>query len=224
MMDILSDPGSLLLALSILSFLAFTILFVTSFVKISIVLGLVRNAVGVPETPSGMVIAGLAVVLSMYVMYPVAKTSWHRISPIIRDSSLQSLPPEKRLEILADLWHEGTEPLRGFLALNSSGDIRNSLTAGMRSKTSTVPPPDSMAILAPSFLLTEISEAFEMAFFIFLPFLVIDLIVAAMLMSLGMHMVSPTTISLPFKLMLFAAVNGFSAISSMIINSYRYPF
>ena len=224
MTDALSDPGTLLVALSVLSFLAFTVLFVTSFVKISIVLGLVRNAVGVPEAPSGMVIAGLAVVLSMYVMYPVGQQSWKRVAPIFRELASQSQPPEKRMELLSRAWEEGTDPLRSFLRLNASGEVRATLINGMKSRTSSAPPPDSMAVLAPSFLLTEISEAFRMAFFIFLPFLVIDLIVAATLMSLGMHMVSPTVISLPFKLMLFAAVDGFTAISSMIISSYRYPF
>lgn len=205
---------SLIIVLVAIGLLPFLAVLVTSFAKIAIVLLIVRNALGIQQTPPNIVIYGVAIILSVYIAAPVAEQL---------ALGIQAAP---RLETLDD-WtaalQGAIDQIRGFLAAHVRDEDRDFFqrtAATLWGEAGANVGPNDLAVLAPAFLVSELTRAFEIGFLIYLPFLAIDLIVAAILMSLGMMMVSPIMIAAPFKLFLFIAADGWSRLVQGLVLSY----
>jgi flagellar biosynthetic protein FliP len=200
----------ILVVMTLLTLLPAALLMMTSFTRIIIVLGLLRTALGTAATPSNQVLLGLALFLTMFVMAPVfGQINQLALQPYLSEQ----ITPEQALQ-------QAAGPIRGFmLAQTREDDIALFLRIAGRDA---VDGPDSipLSILVPAFLTSELKTAFQIGFIIFLPFLVIDLVVASTLMSMGMIMLSPMIISLPFKIMLFVLVDGWSLIMGTLAASF----
>ena len=217
-------PFTTLLAIGALSLVPFLFMASTCFVKLAFVFSVLRNAIGTGQVPSGMVITALAAILSLYVMWPVATQMVAAATP-----AAARVDPEAPLSAgsRAPLWEAlqaGKEPLRAFLQRNA-GDAERALFvdlaqgAAKRAGAEAATDRDLLVVL-PAFLITELKEAFQIGFFVFLPFLVIDLVVANLLMALGLHSLSAVSFAMPFKLLLFVMVDGFSVLSRALISGY----
>lgn len=200
----------IMLAMTALSFLPAMLLGMTAFTRIIIVLAILRQALGTAQTPSSQILVGLALFLTFFIMAPVTER-------IMADS----VQPYLEDEIEAgEALNRAKGPMRDFMLANTrQSDL--SLFADVAN----VPPFDSpdavpFSILLPSFLTSELKTAFQIGFLIFIPFLIIDLVVASVLMSMGMMMLSPLIISLPFKIMLFVLVDGWALIVGTLVSSY----
>ncbi|TWA90225.1 type III secretion system export apparatus subunit SctR [Bradyrhizobium stylosanthis] len=209
-----------LVALTIgLGLLAFAVVTTTAFLKVSVVLFLVRNALGTQSIPPNIVLYGAALILTVFISAPVLEQICNRVT----DPQLHY----QTLEDWATAAKEGSEPLRAHLKKFTSEEQRTFFLSSteqvwseeMRSKATT----DDFAILVPSFLISELKRAFEIGFLLYLPFITIDLIVTTILMAMGMSMVSPTMISVPFKLFLFVTIDGWSRLMHGLVLSYATP-
>jgi flagellar biosynthesis protein FliP len=200
----------LLIVLTVLSVVPAILLLATSFTRIIVVLSLLRSAIGIPQLPPNQVLLGLALFLTMFIMGPV----WARINASALQPYLAgTIPVETAIA-------EGAKPLREFmLGQTSESDLQVflELSDGPRPKTAADVPTE---VLLPAFVMSELRTAFTMGFLLFIPFLVIDLVVASALMSMGMVMVSPTQIALPFKLLLFVLVDGWVLIVQSLVKSF----
>jgi type III secretion protein R len=214
------SPGVILVTVVGLALAPFVAVMVTSFTKIVVVLSLLRNALGLQQVPPNVVINGLAIILSIYIMYPVLLDSYSTIEQHATGGPQKSLDARQ----LVDLISTGKEPLRSFLVRHSSDGERAFFLHTARQLLPKVPAQvgaDDYMVVVPAFTVTELTTAFQIGFLIFLPFLVIDLIVANILLALGMMMLSPTTVSLPFKLMLFVFLDGWAKLVHGLILTYR---
>jgi type III secretion protein R len=214
------SPGVILITVVGLALAPFVAVMVTSFTKIVVVLSLLRNALGLQQVPPNVVINGLAIILSIYIMYPVLLDSYSTIEQHAGGG------PQKAVDArqLIDLISTGKEPLRSFLVKHSSDGERAFFLHTARQLLPKEPSQvgaDDYVVVVPAFTVTELTVAFQIGFLIFLPFLVIDLIVANILLALGMMMLSPTTVSLPFKLMLFVFLDGWAKLVHGLILTYR---
>jgi type III secretion protein R len=222
--DLLSRPIALVVALAIVSLLPFAFMTLTAFVKIATVLQIVRSAIGAQGVPSGTVIMALAGVLTLVAMAPVGDRIAARAAPLF--SGKASLDT---VTLLRDGIDAVREPLRDFLRANASDDERaRFLDVARRARHAEADPQasaavgaDDLAVLLPAFLVTELGEAFAVGFLIYLPFLVIDLVVSNLLLALGMQMMSPTQVSLPFKLLLFVAIDGWGLLARSLVAGYQ---
>jgi len=205
-----STPILVLLGLTLLSLAPAILLTCTSFTKILVVLGLTRNALGLQQIPPNQVLAGLALFLSLFVMSPVLSQINHDgLQPYLHGTKTQT-----------QAWHDGIEPLRGFM-LKQTGDKELALLTDVAHRPKPDKPADvPMTTLVPAFILSELKQAFIIGFLIFIPFLVIDIVVSSALMSLGMMMMPPVMVSLPFKLLLFVLVDGWGLIVRSLVQSY----
>lgn len=220
-----SRPLVLLVALAALSLVPFIIMMATSFVKIAVVLALIRSALGTQQVPPNIVITGLAMILTIYIMVPVGYDVYRVAGNVINQGTNQPLLSQASVELLTKGVKEGKEPLRAFLIKHVHPQERSlfyNLAMKLRANEE-----DRKAItdtdfvnLIPAFVVSELTEAFQIGFIIFLPFLVIDLVIANILLSLGMFQISPITISLPFKLLLFVLVDGWHIIARGLILGY----
>lgn len=218
----LSDfsPAFVILTVVSLALAPFVAVMVTSFTKIVVVLSLLRNALGLQTTPPNVVINGLAIILSVYVMYPVLIATTGMIN-----QHMEQLPDQNLdLQGMLDLFEAGKEPLRGFLMAHSNDAERHFF---LRSAERLLPEEQhggltlkDYIVVVPAFTVSELTAAFQIGFLIFLPFLVIDLVVSNILLALGMMMLSPTTVSLPFKLMLFVFIDGWSKLVHGLVLTY----
>lgn len=201
----------LIALVTVLSIVPGLAIMVTCFPFIVTVLSILRQAIGLQQAPPNMLIISLAMFLTYFVMEPVFLESWRSgIEPLINNQ----ISIEKSFELTIS-------PFRGFMANRINPDTFDSLAALrpdaiVQGNTAAQP----LSLLMPSFLLSEIERAFEIGFMVFLPFLIIDLVVAAVLMSMGMMMVPPAIVSLPFKLAFFVVADGWSLISSALVRSY----
>ncbi|MCX5590281.1 type III secretion system export apparatus subunit SctR [Alcaligenes endophyticus] len=216
------DPISLAGALALLALLPIAAILTTSFIKIAVVLMLVRNALGVQQAPPNMALYALALILSAYVMGPVFTDIAQQLQ-LAAQSSAQT-GQGMALQSLLDGLAQGIEPLKAFMLRHSDMQHRDFF---MRSAHLLWGPeaaaqlkPDNLLVLVPAFLVTELTSAFKIGFLLYLPFVIIDLIVSNILLALGMMMVSPVTISLPFKLFLFVMVDGWSRLIQGLVLSY----
>ncbi|MBS2032222.1 MAG: type III secretion system export apparatus subunit SctR [Deltaproteobacteria bacterium] len=215
-------PLVLLVALAAMALLPFVLLMVTSFVKIAVVLSIVRSALGTQQIPPTQVITGLAIILTVYIMAPVA-LQMYRATGNLADNNGE-LFSEKSVPLLLDAANKAKEPLRNWLEKHATEKDRTlfySLAKRMREG----PDKDSVTerdflIIVPSFVISELKQAFQIGFILFVPFIVIDMVVANILLALGMHMLSPTTISMPFKLLLFVLVDGWYLIAKGLVIGY----
>lgn len=218
------QPLVTMAALTALTLLPFAFMTATSFVKISVVFSILRNALGTGQVPSGAIITALSVILTLYVMAPVGEEIAERAGPAAARVSSQAPLEGDSYEALAEAYREGKAPLVDFLRRNAGArEVRLFLDLARR-----VRQPDRRAgvtaddilVLLPAFLITELTEAFQIGFLVFIPFLVVDMVVANVLLALGMHMLSPTTVSLPFKLLLFVLVDGWYLLARALVLGY----
>ena len=213
------SPLTTAVALSALALVPFALVIMTSFAKIAVVLSILRSALGTQQVPPNLVITALAIALSAYVMAPVFGQMTQAAEPLLEAERAELQELDRVREAVAEI----VEPWRAFLAANS-GRAEIELFAGLRGQE----PPESiddvpLGLAIPAFAITELAEAFQIGFLLFLPFLVLDLLVGSVLLSLGMHMLSPTSVSLPFKLLLFVLVNGWIVLSESLVLGYLHP-
>ena len=183
---------------------------VTAFARIAIVLSLLRSAIGAPSIPPNPVLIGLALFLTFFVMQPVLEQSW-----------VQGLQPmsEGRIDEMAGL-QAAAEPFRAFMAANvREADLALFLDLGKLPAATTAEQAPWRALI-PAFMVGELKRAFEIGFLLFLPFLIIDIVVASVLMGLGMMMLPPPAISLPFKLVFFVLVDGWRLVSGSLVQGF----
>ena len=192
---------------------------VTSFTKIVVTLSLLRNALGLQQVPPNIVLNGLALILTLYVMYPVGQqmaAANQDVKPVAAVSS-----DTQALFTYAD---KAKEPLRAFLMKHSTPRER----AFFLKTAQRINGPDKaramtqrdFIVVVPAFTVSELAAAFQIGFLIFLPFLIIDLVVSNILLAMGMMMLSPTTVSLPFKLLLFVLIDGWVKLAHGLVLSY----
>lgn len=234
-----TDPFSLIILFVGLSLLPFVAMVSTCYLKIVVVMSLIRNALGIQSIPPNMVINALAMILTFYIMAPVASESWS----IAKTELAQTRPAAVGAPVPAGTaqpatksadgrWFEtdaiakAAEPFRSWLSSHTSDRERaffvntaERLWAKGDGEPATVDP-ESFYILIPSFCVSELTKAFQIGFLVYLPFIAIDIIVSNILLAMGMMMVSPVTISLPFKLLLFVMVNGWTLLVQGLIRGY----
>lgn len=220
-----SKPLVLLIVLAALSMVPFIVMMITSFVKIAVVLALIRNAMGTQQVPPNVVVTGLAMILTIYIMVPVGYDIYRVAGETINQGTNQPLLSQASIKLLAKGVNEGKEPIREFLLKHVHPEERAlfyNLAIKLRhTKEERTDITDKDFVnLIPAFVVSELKEAFQIGFVIFLPFLVIDLVIANVLLSLGMFQISPITISLPFKLLLFVLVDGWHVIAKGLILGY----
>lgn len=211
-----ADPVSLFLVLLALAALPFAAMVVTSYTKIAIVLGLLRNAIGVQQVPPNMVLNGVAIIISCFIMSPVFMEASKGITSGANTSSTQTIMQA------AD---SAREPFRRFLDkhaeerekqffLKSAAMIWPADQAAALKK-------DDLIVLAPAFLLSELTAAFRIGFLLYLAFIVIDIVIANVLLAMGLSQVTPTNVAIPFKLLLFVTLDGWSRLVHGLVLTYR---
>jgi flagellar biosynthetic protein FliP len=205
------DPAlQLIILMASLSLLPFVVISMTSFLRYIIVLSILKTALGTQQVPPSIVLVGMALVLTLYTMAPVFGDMYKNIDPVFR-----------RNGNVVQVMEAGSGPLKEFMMRQTrQSDIAFFLQMS-RSK-----PPESAKELtlwevAPAYMVSELRTAFEIGFIIFIPFIVLDLVVANILLALGMFMLSPTIISLPFKILIFVAVDGWSLIVNGLVQSFN---
>lgn len=211
-----TDPFSLILVLIAVALVPFLAIVATSFIKLSVVLLLVRNALGVQQIPPNIALNALAIILSGYIMMPVFLQTFEVIER--GDYNISTVEGMKETFIAAK------GPLESFLARHADSKEKAFFLEASRqlwpAEVAETMDETSIAILLPAFTVSQLREAFEIGFLLYLPFLAIDLVVSNILLAMGMMMVSPLTISLPFKLFLFVAVDGWSRLILGLIKTY----
>ena len=211
-----ADPLTLALFLGALSLAPLLLMICTSFLKISMVLLITRNAIGVQQAPPNMALYGIALAATLFIMAPVFSDMGQRFKQL----------PERMNDFTAleSGIAQVTEPLRLFMARNVDPDIQTHLLEN----TQRMWPPamsaqasrDDLLLIVPAFVLSELQAGFQIGFLIYVPFIVIDLIVSNILLALGMQMVAPMTISLPLKILLFVLVDGWTRLLDGLFYSY----
>ncbi|OAI10812.1 flagellar biosynthetic protein FliP [Methylomonas lenta] len=200
----------ILAIMTMLTLLPALLLTMTSFTRIMIVLGLLRQALGAQQAPSNQVLLGLSLFLTIFIMMPVLEK--------INDSAVQPYLEEK-IDITTAL-QSASEPIKQFM-LRQTRETDIDMFVRISGKQNINKPEDvPFSLLLPAYVTSELKTAFQIGFLIFLPFLVIDLVVASVLMSMGMMMLSPMIISLPFKIMLFVLADGWSLVLEMLAASF----
>ena len=212
------NPLYLILGLSALGLAPFVLMLVTSYVKIVVVTSLIRNALGVQQIPPTMVMNGLAIILTIFIMAPAFMDTLRLIE---QQRVTGTSSPEEIVRALNNC----SPPLRKFLRDNTSPVILNAFMGTAQrvwpQKMKNDISKENLLILVPAFSITELTHAFQMGFLLYLPFVAIDLIISNILLAMGMMMVSPMTISLPFKILLFVTLNGWLKISQGLLLSYH---
>jgi len=260
------NPVVLVMVLGAIALAPFVLIMLTSFVKISVVLAILRNALGTQSVPPNQVITGLAFVLSMFIMTPVVRNMYQEAGAIANTRDIFS---ESSIKNLFDAADKGKEPLRRFLArrahdadrmlfvelarrleeapgqggtgtpsqpgvpaatsqsvvgkadaLPVAQKTQDQHRASVEDKTGDDPGKDDFQVLIPAFVTSQLQEAFQIGFLVFLPFIIIDMVVANILLAMGMSMLSPSVVSLPFKLLLFVLVNGWFLVVRNLVLSY----
>lgn len=199
-----------LVLLTSLSFIPAALLMMTGFTRIIIVLSLLRQALGTQSAPSNQVLIGLALFLTFFVM-----------SPVLDRIYVEAYQPLSENKItMQEALEKGVQPLRGFM-LKQTRESDLALFANM-AQVKNIETPDQvpLRVLVPAFMTSELKTAFQIGFAIFIPFLIIDMVVASVLMAMGMMMVSPAIVALPFKLMLFVLVDGWQLILGSLVQSF----
>lgn len=224
--QVISKPVVVFILLFVLSLAPFILMMTTSFIKISVVLSLIRSALGTQQIPPNPVITGLALILTLYVMIPVGQEIYKESYDVIHTADTnQDLLSMASVDVLKKAVVTGKEPMRQFLLKHANGTERKMFfnyakkLQLSKDKDAEVTSEDFIVIV-PAFVISELSEAFMIGFLIFLPFLIIDMVVSNVLLSMGMFQLSPITVSLPFKLLLFVLVDGWSMITQGLIQGY----
>lgn len=213
------DPVSLAVILLAMSILPFVAIVVTSYTKIVVVLGLLRNALGVQQVPPNMVLNGIALIVSVYVMAPIGYESADNLKRHAPGGAPGSAP-----QVFGYL-ESAREPFRVFLVKHAHEREKAFFLKSAQSMWPKVQADqlktDDLIVLAPAFALTELTEAFKIGFVLYLVFVVIDLVVANVLLAMGLSQVQPNNIAIPFKLLLFVMLDGWSLLIHGLILTYR---
>jgi flagellar biosynthetic protein FliP len=200
----------ILVLMTLLTLLPAAVLSTSAFVRIIIVLSILRQALGTAQTPPNQVLIGIALFLTFFVMTPVIDSIWENAARPYMEGAIGA---EAALS-------EGVKPLRSFM-LDQTRETDLQLFAGIAQASIASPDEAPLSIVIPSFMVSELKTAFQIGFLIFIPFLVIDLVVSSVLMSMGMMMLSPMLISLPFKIMLFVLVDGWAMLLGTLAGSFH---
>ena len=210
------DPVVLAVFLGALSLMPMLLVVCTAFLKIVIVLMITRNAIGVQQVPPSMAINGIALAATLFIMAPVG----YEIAENLRASPLDMT----NVQTFLSTGNEAINPLRAFMLRNVDPDVLTHLLENTArlwpAKMAQEVQREDLILLIPAFVLSQLQAGFEIGFLIYIPFIVIDLIVSNLLLALGMQMVSPMTISLPLKLLLFVMVSGWSRLLDSLFLSY----
>jgi type III secretion protein R len=220
LVDFLRQPIALVLVVGLAALLPFAFMALTAFVKISTVLQIVKGAIGAQSVPSNSIIIALSAALTLLAMGPVGTRILDRAAPVFSASAAQDT-----VKVITGLGAAVAEPMKDFLRANASARERHRFfelakQARPEAERAAVGENDWVVIM-PAFVVTELIEAFALGFLIYLPFLVIDLVVSNVLLALGMQLVSATQVSLPFKLLLFVAIDGWGLVSQALVTGYR---
>jgi type III secretion protein R len=219
-----SRPLVLILVMAALSLVPFALLMTTSFVKIHVVLSILRSAIGTPQVPPTQVITGLALILTAYVMAPTGERMYDAVKPVLSLGAGADVVSAQTAEALIEAGDRAKEPLRAFLVKHADRRDRATFHAlALRMRTPAERPAvgdADLLVVIPAFVTSELRRAFEIGFLLFLPFLVLDLVISNLLLALGMHMLTPTTVSLPFKLLLFVLADGWHLVARGLVESY----
>lgn len=216
-----SDPSFDTIPLIVIGFaiglLPFFAMMVTSYTKIVVVLGLLRNALGVQQVPPNMVLNGLALIVSAYVMAPVGMDAY--------EAMMSRGGGAGGIQKMGQAMEAARDPMRRFLekhahAREKAFFLKSTAAVWPAERARGVRPTD-LIILAPAFTLSELTEAFKIGFLIYLAFVVVDLIIANILLALGLSQVTPTQVAIPFKLLLFVVMDGWSTLLHGLILTYR---
>ncbi len=221
----LGDAG----LVALIAIVPLIVLMLTCFVKVSVVLSLLRNAIGATDAPSGLVVMGVSIVLTLFVMAPVAveMVTAAGTAPAVTAPAQPSSAFDTALRQLVPVEHHGElaaferalVPLRGFLAKHA-GPLDRETFVELSERMGHPAKGDELSVLAPAFLTTELKEAFAIAVLIFIPFLVLDLIVGLGLSALGLSTTNPQIVALPLKLLLFVSVDGWRLLIDSLLRGY----
>jgi len=217
----LGRPIVLVVALAIVSLLPFAFMTATAFVKIATVLQIVRSAIGAQGVPSNAVVMALGAALALVAMAPVGDRIAARAAPLI---AAQAKGDADTVTLVRGGIEAVREPWRDFLKANASETERTrflDVARRARGDGADAVGADDLTVVLPAFIVTELGEAFAIGFLIYLPFLVIDLVIANLLLALGMQMMSPAQVSLPFKLLLFVAIDGWGLLAKALVSGYH---
>jgi len=213
-----AQPATWLLLLAAAALLPVALVTLTSFLKITVVLSTLRAAIGAPQVPPATAVTGLSLVLTLLVMAPVAEEAW---------AAAAAAPPGPGASGAVEAGRRAVEPLRRFLSRHARADDRETFLELARR----LRPPgregevgaEDLAVLAPAFAISELRRAFTIGFLLFLPFLVVDLAVANVLLALGLTQLSPSSVALPLKLLLVVAADGWRVLAQGLALSYAGP-
>jgi len=208
-----------------LSLLPFAVMLLTSYIKVVIVLSLLRNALGVQQSPPNQVLNGIALLITVYVMFPTGLAMYNDAASYIEQNEPNLLVSGQSAEFIINVVDKAKEPMRGFLQRNTSAKHMNgfyqlaykSFPENFRGGLKT----NDFIVLVPSFITSQLKAAFEIGVLIYLPFFVIDLVTSNILLAMGMMMLSPLTIALPLKLLLIVMVDGWTLIIQGLVLSFR---
>lgn len=206
-----STPLQILVLLTLITLLPGMLLAVTGFTRILITLGFVRSALGTPTMPPNQVLVGIALFLSLFVMAPTfTKVNDQALKPYMDGKLTQEQAIERGLEPLRSFMFEQTRDADLALFVKLAKEERPKTRADVGTH-----------VLIPAFIISELKTAFQIGFLIYLPFLIIDMVISATLMAMGMMMLPPVLISLPFKILLFVLVDGWSLVVESLVNSFN---
>lgn len=220
---VINKPILLLILLAGLSLAPFILMMMTSFVKISVVLSILRSALGTQQIPPSAIIMGISLILTIYIMMPVAIDTKKAAEKIIIEQTGKPLFSEADIDVMIKAADASKEPIKRFLSKNAHTEDKYlfyKLGLKLNNDPSNKIAEEDLIILIPAFVISQLKEAFQIGFIIYLPFLIIDIVVSNILLSMGMFMLSPSTISLPFKLLLFILVDGWYLIARGLVLGY----
>ncbi len=208
-----------------LSLLPFLVMLLTSFTKIVIVLSLLRSALGVQQAPPNQVINGIALLLSIYVMAPTGMAIYQRSQTLLEEKLPTDLFSTASAEFIIEVIQEGAQPMREFLLKNTRAKHQRAFyrlaqkffPEEMRSSLK----PEDFIVMIPSFITSQVEDAFQVGVLIYLPFFVIDLVTSNILLAMGMMMLSPMTIALPLKLLLLVMLDGWALLVQGLVLTFR---
>lgn len=202
----------IIVMMTVLMLLPSIVVMMTSFVRIIIILSFTRNALGIQQTPPNMVLTGIALFLTLFIM-----------NPVIQDINTDAYQPYKTGEITQqEALKKAAIPMKEFMLRQTETSSLN-MYIDMAGVEETIEAPDlPLTVIIPSFMTSELKRGFMAGLLLFIPFLLIDIIVSSTLMSMGMIMLPPATIALPFKLLLFVTLNGWELLFSTIVKSFNY--
>ncbi|MDF2577346.1 MAG: sctR [Chlamydiales bacterium] len=211
--------------LALLALAPFLIMLLTSFIKIVIVLSLLRNAVGSQQTPPNQIINGVAIILTLYIMFPTGLLMYDASKEVIQNRPPNTLISTETAQFIIDVTNVAKEPLRVFLKKHTEPQhIQSFYQMAYRvlpEKYQDILQPENFVVVVPAYITSQIKNAFEISVLIYLPFFVIDLVTSNILLAMGMQMLSPMTISLPLKLLLLVMVDGWTLITQGLVLSYQ---